>query len=269
MSNTYRGSPEPHLQRYSESWSPATGCVKEAEYRGMSEERARAYLNYFTVNGFQSQLTIAHGICTLVATDTLGEVTIDNWEIGVNQTSASSFFNPRNIAAVGADSLEILAYAEKNGGTLEAAKVKVNTDRTSLGLPAITYTNSAAMVRMRLRLLKGSDSFFYDQYLLRHTTNVSNRYRVNVSDINKGCIYTLAQLQSETMNANSWIYPLPGRLNYKLINATNALEAGPANTLKGWLKGASPESTAANNRVNIVTEYKLANCDTDEYGVAV
>jgi len=42
----------------------------------------------------------------------------------------------------------------------------------------------------------------------------------------------------------------------------------PANFITGALKGGSSRITAAQNRVNIVTEYLLALIDTDNYFTA-
>src|SRR5690606_6075756 len=103
-------------------------------------------------------------------------------------------------------------------------------------------------------------------YVLRHTTNVSNRWNVNIADINVNRLYTTAQLLSEAQNAGLWNYPLPPRLAYK-INAI-AVPTVQSGYLWSWLKSASSEASAANNRVNIVTEYALDQWSTDLYQTA-
>ncbi|MEI6195262.1 MAG: hypothetical protein WCS42_13125, partial [Verrucomicrobiota bacterium] len=58
----------------------------------------------------------------------------------------------------------------------------------------------------------------------------------------------------------------------EIIGALNVIFNGigspPANYLQGALKGGSSRVTAANNRINIVTEYKLFNWSTDDYQLA-
>ncbi len=261
MPNIYRGTLEPLLQRVSDRSSPVNGFVRELEYRGMSEARARALFGQYISAGMEAELTVSHGICSLVATDTSGAITIDTWEIGVNEILASSLKNPRNIDAISQGELELIARATRDGTDLETAAQTLEADTGD----GYSTSLSAAGERLWKRIIAGSDSFFHSQYVLRHTTNVSNRYAANVSDVGVNCIYSQAALFSETQNANLWIYPMPGRLGYKLNQIP--VPTVPSNYMWGWLKGASAESTAANNRVNIVTEYKLFTWSTDEYGI--
>jgi len=264
MAQNYRGTLQPLLQGVTDSSSPTNGFVRQLEYRGMSENHARALFNQYIGNGMEAELQVRFGICTLIATDTSGAVTIDTWEVGVNELLVPSLKNPRNLFEVSANDLLLLAYMNKNGGDLVSTAEALQAE-TGAALPA--FSGSAWAQRLRDRLREGSDSYFHQQYVLRHTTNVSNRWGVNVADFGVNMIYSTADLLSETQNGSSWIYPLPGRLAYKLNLISSNHPAPPAFYFNGWLKSASSESTSGNNRVNIVTDYKFFTWSTDEYEV--
>lgn len=253
---TYRGTLAPLLQRRSETYSQNTGYIREFEYRGMSEERARALAGSYANAGCDYSLQISHGISTLVTTDSTGSITIDTWEIGANEVSVSSFKNPLNNS-------KLLSLSTRDRARfLEGVQNRWDWDYL---YSRLTDTeNEDALQRAYNRFLDGSDSYFAQQFVLRHTTNVSNRYRLNVADNNVGHIYTPAQFLSEVRSAGYWLFPMPQAFVNAL--AANPAPAPVAGYLWGYLKGASNRTTAANNRINIVTEYKQFLWSTDEYG---
>jgi hypothetical protein len=112
-------------------------------------------------------------------------------------------------------------------------------------------------------LTRGTSHYALGQYVLRHTTNVSNLYAANIADINIEKCYTTAQLLAEVQNGSLWTFPLPGRLAYKLQNI--AAPAAQTHYQWGWRKLPSPETTTANNRVEITTEYWLEQWHTFLY----
>jgi hypothetical protein len=69
------------------------------------------------------------------------------------------------------------------------------------------------------------------------------------------------------------VFPCPleiiGALDQIFIDLPAIVGPQAAYYIPGALKGASSRVTAANIRVNIVTEYKLANWNTDLYYYAV
>lgn len=134
---------------------------------------------------------------------------------------------------------------------------------------SISSTVYLPIFRAYQRAQAGQDVFFADQYTLRHTTNASNRGYYNVADSNVNAIYTQAQFFSEISNSGLWIFPAPTEIIGALNSIFTGLGTAPTNYLKGALKGGSSRVTAANNRVNIVTEYKLFNWSTDDYPLAV
>ena len=71
-------------------------------------------------------------------------------------------------------------------------------------------------------------------------------------------------LIAETTNAGSWVFPLPGRMAYKISNLAAPIVI--SGYLWGWRKLPSTETTAAGNRIDITTEYWLEQWSTFIYG---
>lgn len=260
MPANLRGTNIPQRQRLSKRWSPVNGYSEEAEYRGFSETQMDALAYQWEQNGYEYELTNTLGVFTLRGVDTTGSETIDTWEIAMNKMSPSLLQNPVTLASVAsgggvyADNLKALTQHAKGEITEEKAKELL--------------ASNAPGLRILDRMVKGGDSYLRDSYVLRHTTNVQNRYTSNVSDTNVGCIYTTSQLLSETTNAGYWSFPLPGRLSYKIqVIETDYLflYGVPDFHTVGWLKSGSSENTAANTRVNITTEYEFDAWSEDVY----
>lgn len=174
------------------------------------------------------------------------EVTTDTWQILANEIQKDLFEHP-TAAALGTDVLTAIAAAIDDKKTLAQAGFTGNS-RTVFELKR-----------------NGTTHYALGQYVLRHTTNVSAGYSVNVADFNVERIYTTAQLLAEATNTNSWVYPLPGRLVHKIEN----LPAPTARSgyLWGWRKLPSTETTSSGNRIEITTEYWLEQWSTFIYGV--
>ena len=260
MPATIRGTSVPQRQRLTEKWSPVNGWSEDFEYRGFNEAQMRAKAVQWQNAGVEYELTNALGVYTLHGTDTSGQATIDTWEIGVNKMQPHILENPVTIAGIKADPEYIPPH-------IKALTNQAKGIKTPEEVVAICALNAAAL-RCSDRMASGSDSYARSGYVLRHTTNVSNRYGVNVADTNIDRIYTTAQVLSETQNSNSWVFPLPGRLAYKIQQIDAQLQAnyGTADFYTwGWVKRASPESTSANTRVNIVTEYEFDQWSEDVF----
>lgn len=171
------------------------------------------------------------------------EATTDTWQIVGNEIQKDLFEHPRAAAL--------------DGPTIEKIRTNLENHKSPTTITP-PFTGDAALVYdLEFR---GTTHYAVGQYVLRHTTNVSNSYAVNVSDVNVERIYTTAQLITECANPNSWAYPIPGRLQYKLQNITApTVRSG---YLWGWRKLPSTETTAAGNRIEIVTEYWLEQWST-------
>jgi hypothetical protein len=258
MSVTRRGTNLPLLQSVVRKYSPTTGYVEEFEFAGHDETQFSALAQQKYAAGYEYEWATRYGHQTMRVVDTSGQVAIDSWEVGMNKLSPSTFKNPRNIANVPEADLTIIK---------KFAQQDADYPSYATALAAITADEHSQALLARVH--EGSDSYYASGYVLRHTTNVSNRYQVNVADQNVDLIYGTSELLSECQNSNLWNFPLPGRLAYKVQSLSTAFISryGTRDRYEwGWLKSGSPESTAANNRVNIVTEFEFFQWSTDEYG---
>jgi hypothetical protein len=271
MSSVHRrGVTEPLRQNYSENYDPESGWKRDWHWRGLSIDRMREYAAQYQRLGCATSLSLQRDIAELEVRDTTGEITIDRWEVDAEQVNKSSLVNPLHFQGSGpipAANLEIIARALRDGSTLEEARSRLEDDTGDI---YGDVTNARAL-RLFARMLKGEVDFETDVYTLVHTTNVGNRYGQNVADLNKGLLYTTAQLLSETQSSYYWIYPLPGRLAYKIQNLANDAAfnfPAPDYYAWRWLKSASTERSAANNRVDISTIYKFDLYSLDEFASA-
>jgi hypothetical protein len=166
------------------------------------------------------------------------DVEIDTWEVLANEIEKDLF--------------EIPAARALDAATVARMRAGLANDTAPASVtPAITG-NALTIYSL---YQKGTTHYARSQYVLRHTTNVSPRYNINISDVNVDCIYTTTQLLTEVANPATWVYPLPPRLIFKIqaIPAPGAVSG----FVWGWRKLASTEGTAANGRINISTEYWL------------
>jgi hypothetical protein len=203
--------------------------------------------------------------------DTTGAITIDVWEITASRINGSVFGSPKVIANVSANDLKVLTRAYLDGTTPADAVTALNSTTPP---PGSLYTEpdtatSGPTKRLYDKVKNGEEAtFLLDQYSLRHTTNASNRGFFNVADVNVNRIYTQSQFYTEIQNSGYWIFPAPPEITGALAAVFSGLGSPPANYISGALKGGASRITAANNRVNLVTEYILALIDTDNYFTA-
>lgn len=171
------------------------------------------------------------------------DLTTDTWQILGNEIQKSLLEQPDVVAGLDQATRDEIEKAILEG-----------TAEADLS-PALNAFASKVFDRLR----RGNTHYALGQYVLRHTTNVSNQYNVNVSDFNIERIYTTSQLIAETTNSNSWIFPLPGRMVNKLSNI--AAPTAKIGYLWGWRKLPSTEMTTSGNRIEITTEYWLEQWD--------
>jgi len=264
MPNEFRGTNLPLRRDYTESFDPETGWVKNWVWHGFGINEVRDYAAQYQSQGCSTRLSISDAKAELEVRDTTGEVTIDRWEVDAEQANKSSLTNPLNIDACGQDDIDIIGVMLSQGLSADDAVSWIAAN----GGGSLTWSGSAPSLRLLRRMQNNETDVEVDLYTLVHTTNVSNRYQNNVSDFGKGQLYTNAQLLTEVTDATFWIYPLPGRLVYKiqvLYNDAIVLWPAPSNYGWRWLKTASTERSAANNRVDITTIYKFYLYSLDEY----
>lgn len=263
-----RGFVNPFLQRQTGRYSPVTGWSFDQEFRGLSAGQMQALAYQYAGAGCEYEITIQPGMATLRTVDNRGNITIDTWELGPNKQIVSSLKNPKNIFEISANDMVVIARAYLDQSNFDIAIAALAADgKGAFTMPDVTDSSPTQRLYDRLKN-NGESGFYYDQYVLRHTTNASNRGYFNVADRNVNCIYTQSQFYSEIRSANFWLFPAPLEIIGALDQIFLDLSAPPDFYLKGALKGASQRVTAANNRINIVTEYNLFNWSTDEYYLA-
>jgi hypothetical protein len=131
------------------------------------------------------------------------------------------------------------------------------------GTPAPAGGAAADAALLFNLLTRGITHYATSQYVLRHTTNVSNVYAANIADAYVEYVYTVAQLLTEIGASGGWTFPCPGRLQYKI--QTIPTPAARSNFLWGWRKLASTEVTSATNRIEISAEYWLGQWGIPPY----
>jgi hypothetical protein len=250
----------PLAQSVEFDYDPSRGYVTNIDFDSVSQEAMLALQQKYVNSGIACRLKYAEGRAKLTINDSTQEYTLDSWEIGGKDEELSPLLSP-------------IIYAEllSTGNPVACidairAGLDQDTDTASLfaAAPFATFDvpNTEALYPLMKQGLTGyENSTDGEGYVLQHRTNVSNRYQVNVADFGTGSIYSTAQLLSEVTDSGLWIFPLPGRLQFKIAN----LVQPPAREgwIVGWFKGRSEEHTAANNRVDIVTEYifgQFATC---------
>ena len=277
-----RGTRQPLRQKLTEKWSPTKGFTASYDWLGFGEDEMRALAAQYAELGLETEFVNEHGVFTLRgmiagnggSNDGITD-TVDVWEIASQDEIVSSLKNPiyntDGANPIPTSYLDVIGRAIKDGSTIDEARLALNEDFSPTTYPnaATIFANEYAE-RLYKRLQKDQTGFFDSRFVLRHTTNVSNRWAANIADIGVNQIYVTADLLSEVQSGALWNYPLPGRLAYKINALSSELIAryGTQDDHQwGWLKGASSEMTGANNRVNIVTEYKFYQWSTDEYEV--
>jgi hypothetical protein len=270
MAEVYlRGTPDAQRQRRTRRYNPDGGYIESSDFASFSEAQIIALFNWAAGQGLEVEMTSRFGRHELTINDTRGETRIDRWEFGVSEEQPSLLQNPWldasvNGGAVSAEHKFLIAAALKNGGSLED-----NVEDADVVAQYGTVTPPAANSRARriFEMMKNNQTQYQTgRLVLRHTTNVSNRFQINISDLNENTIYYHADFLAEVTDSSLWLFPLPGRLEFKATSFFNRHEpAAKDYYLWGWLKSVSPETAVANQRVEISTTYKLDFWSTDVY----
>lgn len=246
---TQRGTLFPYQQTYTEDFDPTRGIIYKYDFTGFGQTQIRAFQQDFIRAGIACRLTFHNtGRNTLDVDDSTQQFTLDTWEIVGNEEHVDGLSHPI-ITAIMPDALIAQLRSDLDDNTspsdLNAALIQ----------GGISAENAAIVTQFYSLQQRGSTEYRRGQYVLRHTTNAPNRWQMNISDVGVDQIYSMAQLLIEAQSTALWAFPLPARLVYKL----NLLPPPQfqTNYLWGWLKSASTETTSANNRINITTEYTL------------
>ena len=266
------GNLTPHRQRRTYTYDPENGDTFSEEYLNASEAQMFALAASYRSNRIPYQLTIENNHATLVTKDATGEYVLDTWQIENDELNPSSLVNPRNRALI---ALEVAGGVTAAALVLEdIGKVLNGEPATSGGTPLdydglkayFTTHNMNASLRLLQRMQLGATNYFQARPVVRHTTNASNRYNWNISNVDVESIYTPSAFFSEAQSSGLWLFPMPNALSAALAAVPEP--AVRSNYLWGYLKRPATVSTAANNRVDITTLYILDQWSTDEYETA-
>lgn len=267
MAQYFKGSFLAALQWEENDFDPVRGYIYRAAFKGLNADNVQSITNDLIAQGIACRIRTEFGVTTLEAVDSTQEYTLDAWDLDGNEERFDLFSHPTIIDIFGPYS----SYSGWQNFTSLKGDLEDNTDPqdlyNALTGGGISPDDAATVVRFYLLYLRGTTEYENDTdgtgYVLKHTTNVSNKWTVNIADVNVGRIYTTAELLSEVSDSSLWINPLDARRQYKIANIPAA--SPQENYLWGWKKTRSTEGTAANNRVNINTNYTLALWSTDLY----
>jgi hypothetical protein len=258
-----RGDVSPQLKLQKSKFDPIRGYTFFYDYDGQDQGQMFAIQLTCNAAGLSSELTFERDRAVLNIIDATSEFTIDSWEVHASEETRDLFSHPFIVAAIGNSIGYGNASIDAFATIRTYAENPTATSRTEMLLsPTLTGLSTAAvllLVTFYNLFVQGTTGYRHQQYVLKHRTNVSNRWNVNVADVGIDQIYTPAQFFTEVTDPTLWIFPMPGRLQFKLANIPVPFLGG-YNTndyLWGWLKSSSTETSEALNRVNIETDYTL------------
>lgn len=250
-----RGDPTPFLQDLVYEFDPQRGHITRLFLRGASQTLMSNLRQDYVRNGIACRLTYHQGdTASLETEDSTQQYTLDTWQIVGNEESRDGLSHPTVLALCSDDQIALIRQHLNNEDKSS------DVFDTGGDLNALQGT---AIPRFYSLQQRGSTEYRHGQYVLRHVTNAPSRWNSNIADFGVDQIYTPAQLLTEVQDSGLWIYPLPARLAYKIGHIP--IPTFQAGYQWGWLKGASTETTAANNRIEIATEYVLEQWSTDYY----
>ena len=234
------------------SWDPSRGQIISQRWESAGDGLAATAARYAGAR-IQYSWTKSRHRSVLVANASgsqlgLAEVICDTWQLLANEIQKDVKEFPGFVAMEA-------AYPDTTRRVLRDANTFRDGYDYNLNMPApVAGAYPEALYLFQL-LTRGTTHYALGQYVLRHSTNVSNAYAANIADSNVERCYTTAQLLAEVQDTGLWTFPLPGRLAYKLQNIP--APTPQTNYQWGWRKLPSPEVTTANNRMEITTEYWL------------
>jgi hypothetical protein len=258
-----------YLQEERWEFDPTRGYTHFLDFKGANMLLLADMQASYAQQGMSSTLSNKQGgTATLNVQDATMANTIDVWEIPGEAEEMDAFTHPIYETNFTDDQIAAARgiVTQFESGVLQStilAAVQANPQ-----LSSANDDNKALISEGIAKVLRGATTYRRERYSLRHTTNVSNRSSWNVADYNIGKNYSINALLTEITNANLWAFPAPNRIVSKLQFVTNyAASTTPYHPgyAWGWLKGASQERTAANNRVDIVTEYVMEEWPVEWY----
>lgn len=240
--------------------SPTSGYTVIREFAGTDSNAMLGLMYDYVRAGVATRFTFSGGVSRLEINDATQNVVLDVWQVLANEVSKDIFEHP-NVSLLPQPLLALIrVYLDEHTSTSSDA-IGNSPDYGSLS------SDQKDTVENFLSLyLRGTTNYRVQQYVLRHTTNApANWGGPNVADVGIDQIYQMGDLLKEITSASLWVNPAPARIVTKLKALTQPDDRDGYQW--GWLKSASTETTAANNRVEIQTEYCLEQWSVDLYDV--
>jgi hypothetical protein len=271
MRQTVVGSSFPIGQVEVWDYDPVRGWLYRAHIEGRDQQLMSALQNDYVAQGIANRLTFELGKGVLDIEDATQQWVLDNWQLEGNSEQVAWLSNSlvqqelnsvyptavNDNTVTAAQAIAAIAQHLSDGDNQDTAFSDGVLDPLTTGDIWNFYPHAQAGQTAYENDADGSG------YVLRHGTNVSNQWTVNVADFGVGQIYTTAQLLSEVSDGGLWLNPLSFRMQYKIAN----LPVPPARAgwIVGWKKGRSTEQNAANNRNDITTHYEYGQWTTCLY----
>lgn len=260
-----RGSIYPYEQRVVFDYDPARGIIYDYDWDSAGQPEMQAIFNDYVAQGIACRMVFEKDKATLQAQDSTNSVTLDTWQILGNVESPDGLSHPTLLQICNDDEIAAIRAGINNLVSGESIDDGIAGILSSGTLNFLSAEDKAIVSRFIGLQLRGSTEYRSPQYVLRHTTNAPSSNTPNIADVGVNQIYTTHDLLVETESSGLWLFPLPGFLSNKIGNIP--VPEFKSNYLWGWLKGPSTSTTAANNRIDISTEYILAQWSTDYYAV--
>jgi hypothetical protein len=235
------------------TFDPARGYSTTTEYESVDEKALAATLQNADKAGVAYDLTLTGKKSRLLVSSSESQdgspnSPVDTWQLLANESQRDIKEHP-SVLLIDPELLAQVVQAAHDFEEGEVADFSAETEDDEL---------NEKLTALFFLMTHGVTSYETINYVLRHTTNVSNRYDTNISDSNVGRVYGTSGLTAETQDIGLWTYPMPGRLAAKIAAIPDPDLTGLGNILDwGWLKRASTETTSANYRIDISTEYWL------------
>lgn len=250
------------------TWDPSKGLVRYKVYASIDADdievlaaEARTWSQPYTIRSSGTTHTIEIETSESTGTGPVEDIVpIDRWEMPANEIQ-KTIWEHNKLLEIPTEAVNLAKKYVDDGKSWDDL-VEEEVDL----LATLTETQMLDLAEAFDLASRQQDHFPLGQYVLRHVTNVAAGYNSNVSDSNVERLYTTEQLLAEVTDPVWWTVPLPPRLVYKIEH----LAAPTARTgfLWSWRKLPSAESTAANGRIEISTEYWLEQWSTWLYGLA-
>lgn len=258
-----RGSIYPYEQRVVFDYDPARGIIYDYDFDGAGQPEMQAIFNDYVAQGIACRMVFEKDKATLQAQDSTNSVTLDTWQILGNVESPDGLSHPTVLQICTDDQVAAIRSGIEAVTAATPIKTQISAILAGSSFSGLSAGQKEILTRFIGLQLRGSKEYRKPEYVLRHTTNAPSNNTQNIADVGINNIYTPAQLLSEAQDSGLWLFPIPPYLSYKIANIP--VPTFKANYLWGWLKSPSTSSTAANNRIDISTEFTLAQWSTDYY----